>query len=145
MLLARTGWSAEIGYEVYLRDSTRGDELWEAIMSAGAAYGIAPASPSRIRRIEAGILDYRVDIDLQTNPYEIGLGRLVNLDTADDFVGKSALQQIQANGVQRNLVGVEIGGETDRRQFYRMVAEAFPARDSSAGGFASMPSQSGRP
>jgi len=119
VLLARTGWSAEIGYEVYLRDSTRGDELWEAIMTAGAAYGIAPASPSRIRRIEAGILDYRVDIDLQTNPYEIGLGRLVNLDTADDFVGKSALQQIQANGVQRKLVGVEIGGEpiTETNQY----------------------------
>ena len=111
MLLARTGWSAEIGYEVYLRDGARGDELWEAIMSAGASYGIAPASPSRIRRIEAGILDYRVDIDLQTNPYEVGLGRLVNLDRSNDFIGKSALQRIKENGVDRRLVGVEIGGE----------------------------------
>jgi len=111
VVLARTGWSAEIGYEVYLRDGARGNELWESIMSAGASYGIAPASPSRIRRIEAGILDYRVDIDLQTNPYEIGLGRLVNLDKANDFVGKSALQRIRGNGVDRQLVGVEIGGE----------------------------------
>jgi len=114
VLLARTGWSAEIGYEVYLRDGTRGDELWETIMTAGKPYGIAPASPSRIRRIEAGILDYRVDIDMHTNPYEIGLGRLVNLDQADDFIGKPALQRIKTSGVQRQLVGVEIAGEPIR-------------------------------
>ena len=114
VVLARTGWSAEIGYEVYLRDASRGDELWETIMTAGKAYGITPASPSRIRRIEAGILDYRVDMDEQTNPFEAGLGRLVDLDQDADFIGKSALRRIKAQGVGRKLVGVEIAGDPMR-------------------------------
>ncbi len=110
VLLARTGWTAEIGYEIYLRDPGRGDELWERIMSAGARYGIVPAAPSRIRRIEAGILDYAVDMDLDTNPFEVDLGRLVDLEPAAPFIGKAALERIAASGVSRKLVGVEIDG-----------------------------------
>lgn len=114
VVLARTGWSAEIGYEVYLRDASRGDELWETIMAAGRPYGIAPASPSRIRRIEAGILDYRVDMDTDTNPYEIGLGRLVKLDVDTDFIGKDALARIASTGAGRLLAGVVVDGEPIR-------------------------------
>ena len=66
LVVARTGWSAELGYEIYLRDTARADDLWEAIMAAGSAHGIAPGCPSRIRRIEAGIYDYSVDIDAAT-------------------------------------------------------------------------------
>lgn len=110
VLLARTGWTAEVGYEIYLRDCSRGDALWEAIMRAGRPYGISPAAPSRIRRIEAGILDYGVDMSTQTNPFEVGLERLVNLEGPADFIGKAALARIRAAGVSRKLVGVEIHG-----------------------------------
>ena len=109
LIVARTGWSAERGYELYLTDLDRGPELWDRIMAAGAPHGIAPTSPNRIRRIEAGIPDYSVDMGDDTNPYEVGLGRLVQLD-GGDFVGKAALQRVQAQGVTRKMVGLEIDG-----------------------------------
>ncbi len=109
--MTRTGWSAEVGYEVYLRDGSRGLELYERIMEAGKTYNITPTGPSDIRRIEAGILNYGIDMTLEHNPYEVGLGWLVDLDQEADFIGKEALECIKADGVQRKLVGVEIGGD----------------------------------
>ena len=110
VILARTGWSAERGYEIYLKDSSRGDELWEALMAAGRAFDIAPASPSRIRRIEAGILDFSVDMDETTNPFEVGLERLVDLEKACGFIGQAALARRAAEGPARQVVGLEIAG-----------------------------------
>ncbi len=111
MVLTRTGWSGEVGYEVYLRDGSRGVELWERIMEAGAPYQIRPTGPSDIRRIEAGLLNYGADMTLDTNPFEVGLDRLVEVDTATTFIGREALERIKAAGVTRTLVGVEIQGD----------------------------------
>jgi aminomethyltransferase len=111
VVVTRTGWTAEVGYEVYLRDGSRGTDLWERIMSAGAPYGIRPTGPSDIRRVEAGILNYGCDMTLENNPYEVGLDRLVDLGKADDYMGKEALARIRESGVARKLVGVELGGE----------------------------------
>jgi aminomethyltransferase len=111
VIVSRTGWSAELGYEIYLRDSARADELWEAVMAAGKPFGIAPAATSRIRRIEAGILDYGVDMNAGTNPFEVGLDRLVDLDKEADFIGKAALRRVKSEGITRKLSGIEIHGE----------------------------------
>ena len=110
VVVSRTGWSAERGYEIFLRDGRHGDRLWEAIMEAGRPYGIGPAAPSTIRRIEGGLLSYGADMDLDTNPYELGLGRLVDLEQEADFLGKAALAEIARRGVGRRLVGLEIEG-----------------------------------
>ena len=110
VVVTRTGWSGEIGYEIYLRDGTLGDELWERVMEAGKPYDIAPTGPSDIRRIEAGILNYGIDITLDENPYEVGLGWLIDFDQEADFIGKEALTRIKAEGVKRKLVGVELAG-----------------------------------
>jgi aminomethyltransferase len=110
VIVTRTGWTGELGYELYLLDPTRGAELWDRIMDAGKRYGIAPTGPSDIRRIEAGILNYGVDMTIETNPYEVGLDRLVDLDKADPFIGREALKRVKAEGVKRKLAGVEIGG-----------------------------------
>ncbi len=110
LVISRTGWSAERGYEVFLRDGRHGDRLWDAIMEAGKPYDIGPGAPSTIRRIEGGLLSYGSDIDLDTNPYELGLGRLVDLEQKADFLGKPALAEIARNGVARRLVGLEIEG-----------------------------------
>lgn len=106
LVVSRTGWSSELGYELYLQDETRGDELWEKIMAAGAPYGLQPGHTSTIRRIEAGMLSYHADMDAQTNPFELGLDRLVNLETGADFVGKAALRRIRDDGVTRKQVGL---------------------------------------
>ena len=77
LIISRTGWSSELGYEIYLRDGTRGDELWERLMDAGGEFGLQPGHTSAIRRIEGGMLSYHADMDSKTNPYELGLDRLV--------------------------------------------------------------------
>jgi glycine cleavage system aminomethyltransferase T len=106
LIVSRTGWSSELGFELYLRDGSKGDELWEKIMTAGKPHGLKPGHTSSIRRIEGGMLSYHADADINTNPYEVGLGRLVNLDTDINFIGKDALQKINQEGVKRKQVGV---------------------------------------
>lgn len=111
VVLARTGWSGEIGYEIYLRDGQRGDELWELVMAAGKPFNIAPITPSVIRTVEGGIFSYASDITRADNPFTIGLDRLVDLDQEADFIGKAALKRIKSEGVKRRLVAVEIAGK----------------------------------
>jgi len=111
VVITRTGWCGEVGYEIYLRDGSRGEELWERVMAAGKPHNIAPVPPAEIRRIEAGILNYGSDMTLETNPYEVGLGWVVELDKPADFIGQQALQRLKAEGVRRKLVGIEIHGE----------------------------------
>ena len=106
LIVSRTGWSSELGYELYLRDGSKGDELWEKIMEAGKTFGLKPGHTSSIRRIEGGMLSYHADADINTNPYEVGLGRLVNPDTDINFIGKDALQKINQDGIKRKQVGV---------------------------------------
>ncbi|MDA7767931.1 glycine cleavage system protein T, partial [Candidatus Pelagibacter sp.] len=89
-----------------LRDGSKGDQLWEKIMAAGKPHRLKPGHTSSIRRIEGGMLSYHADADINTNPYEVGLGRLVNLDTNINFVGKDALQKINKDGIKRKQVGV---------------------------------------
>ena len=106
LIVSRTGWSSELGYEIYLRDGSRGNELYEKIMEAGKEHGLQPGHTSSIRRIEGGMLSYHADADINTNPFELGLDRLVNLDSEIDFVGKEALKKIKKDGIKRKQVGL---------------------------------------
>jgi aminomethyltransferase len=108
LIISRTGWSSELGYEIYLRDGTKGNELYEKIMEAGKEHGLQPGHTSSIRRIEGGMLSYHADADINTNPFELGFDRLVNLDTDNNFIGKEALKKIKDNGITRKQVGIEI-------------------------------------
>ncbi|MDB0034167.1 glycine cleavage system protein T [Alphaproteobacteria bacterium] len=111
LVVSRTGWSSELGYELYLRDGSRGDRLWEMIMDAGKVYGLQPGHTSSIRRIEGGMLSYHADADITTNPFEVGLDRLVAIESDINFIGKKALQKIYQEGIKRTQVGLEISGE----------------------------------
>lgn len=108
LVVSRTGWSSELGYEIYLRDGSKGTELWDKIMAVGAPFGLQPGHTSSIRRIEGGMLSYHADADIHTNPFELGFDRLVNLDMDADFIGKAALKRIKSEGVQRKQVGLVI-------------------------------------
>jgi len=111
VVISRTGWTGEVGYEVYLRDPSRGGELWDRIMEAGAPHDIRPIAPCEARRIEAGIFNYGSDMTIANSPFEImGLERLVEPQEAD-YIGKAALEGIRARGVSRKLVGIEVGGK----------------------------------
>ena len=111
LVVSRTGWSSELGYELYLRDGSKGDQLWELIMNAGKEFGLQPGHTSSIRRIEGGMLSYHADADIHTNPFEVGLDRLVALDSNINFIGKKALQKIHEEGIKRIQVGLEISGD----------------------------------
>jgi len=111
LVISRTGWTGEVGFELYLRDSSRGDDLFEKVMEAGAPYGARVIAPSEARRIEAGIFNYGSDMRVDDTPFHItGLEKYVELDQEQDFIGKEALTRIAEGGVDRKLVGIDIGG-----------------------------------
>jgi aminomethyltransferase len=112
VVVSRTGWTGEVGYEIYLRDTARGDELFERVVAAGEPFGIRVIAPSEARRIEAGIFNYGSDMRIEDTPYHVtGLERLVELDQEADFIGRDALRRVRDEGVDRKLVGIEIAGE----------------------------------
>ena len=154
VIVTRTGWTGEVGFEIYLRDGSRGEELWDRVMAAGKPYNISATGPSDIRRIEAGILNYGIDVTLDTNPYEAGLGWLVDLEQEADFVGKEALRRIKAKGAKRKLVGVEIAGDPldlnmtpwsaswDGREVGRVTSAVYSPRLKKNIGYAMVPIES---
>lgn len=110
VVISRTGWSGEVGYEIYLYDATiHADELWNAVLEAGEEFNLKVIAPSHIRRLEAGILSYGADMDIETNPFEVGLDWQIDFDK-EDFVGKEALWEIKREGVTHKLVGLKMGG-----------------------------------
>ena len=111
LVISRTGWSSELGFELYLLDGSQGGALWEKLMAVGEPMGLKPGHTSSIRRIEGGMLSYHADMDAQTNPFELGLDRLVDLDIPANFIGKTALKQLQQQGISRQQIGLEIDGE----------------------------------
>jgi glycine cleavage system aminomethyltransferase T len=112
VVVTRTGWTSEVGYEIYLLDTSRGTELWETLMEVGAPYGVKPTGPSDIRRIEGGIFNWGADMTYENNAYEMGLDRLVDTGLADDAsISIAALRRIRDAGVRRRIVGVELDGE----------------------------------
>ena len=111
VVISRTGWTGEVGYEIYLRDPSRGGDLWDRIMEAGRPHNIRPIAPCEARRIEAGIFNYGSDMTIADTPFHVmGLERLVEKQDAD-YIGKAALEEIRAAGVDRKLVGIEVAGD----------------------------------
>ena len=111
MVIARMGYSTELCYELFLQDQSKGDELWGILWQAGQDLNISAGSPNIILRLEGGILSYLADMNRTNNPYEVGLGWMVDLDQEDDFIGKEALLEINLKGPAKKLMGVEIQGD----------------------------------
>jgi len=111
MVIARTGWSGELSYELYLQDRKKGDELFEMVYEAAKEFNGAVIAPNTIRTIEGGLLSYQSDFGREHNPFTIGLDRLVDLEQDIDFIGKEALKKIKEEGIKEKLVGVEIEGD----------------------------------
>lgn len=111
VIISRSGFSAEAGYEIYLYDATKySEDMWYAVLEAGKEFNLRVIAPGHHRRIEAGILSWGQDMDQEVNPFEIGLGWQVDFGK-DDFIGKKALQEIKDKGVTHRLCGVRMGGK----------------------------------
>ena len=111
MVIARTGWSGELSYELYLQDGSLGNDLFEKVYDAAKEFNGRVIAPNTIRTIEGGILSYGSDFDRSHNPFTIGFDRLVDLDQKNDFIGKDALRKIQERGLTEKLVGIELEGD----------------------------------
>jgi aminomethyltransferase len=111
VVVTRTGWTSEVGYEIYLTDTSKGTELWEKVMKAGAPYNVRPTGPSDIRRIEGAIFNWGADMTYENNPYEMGLDRLVDELPEEASISIAALKAIEAAGVSRKINGVEFDGD----------------------------------
>ena len=111
VIVARTGWSGQGGFEIYLGDAARGVELWDALAAAGADLDVRPGAPNLIDRIETGLLSYGSDMTLENNPFEVGLDRFFKMGKEADYLGREALERIAANGPARKLVRVAAEGE----------------------------------
>ena len=126
VVISRTGWTGEVGYEITLRDASKGDQLWNLIMEAGKEFNIRPTPPCEIRRVEAGIFNWGQDMTFRDNPYQMmGLERLVE-DQEADYIGKKALEKIKKEGVKRKLVGLIVDGDelkSQLREFWPIVED----------------------
>ena len=110
LVVARSGWSKQGGYEFYLRDGSKGGQLWDLVMEAGKPYQIGPGAPNYIERVESGIISVNADTDEYSNPYEMGLGAICDLDQDANFIGKAALKKIKAEGAKRTFCGIIMDG-----------------------------------
>ncbi len=106
----RSGWSKQGGFEIYLKDGSRGTELWNIFKEAGQPWGIGPGAPATAERTESGLVSVGGDTDDATNPFEVRLGKYVDLHVGDDVVGIQALRQIKAEGVKRHQLGLVLEG-----------------------------------
>lgn len=111
MVVARSGWSKQGGFELYLMDSARGTELWNIVKEAGQPWDIGPGNPNLHERVESGLLSYGGDTDQHTNPYEVRLGKYIDLQVADDVIGIQALRRIHAEGLKRHQLGIKFEGD----------------------------------
>ena len=110
-LIARSGYSRQGGFEIYLRGKSYANFLWNIIWERGQSYQIAPGCPNLIERIEGGLFSYGNEMTIANNPFEIGLEKFCDLDGSIEYIGKSKLQDIHNNGVQKIIRGF-IFGET---------------------------------
>ena len=108
LIISRTGWSSELGYEIFLLNSSQGDELYESLMQGGKDIGLKPGHTSTIRRLEGAMLSYHADMDITTNPFELGLDKFIDIEGNFNFIGKTALKNILNEGIERKQVGLII-------------------------------------
>jgi aminomethyltransferase len=111
LIVARSGWSNQFGYEIYILKEEDGGTLWRGLMEAGKEFNIAPSCPNQIDRIEAGMISHLGDTTLDENPLELNLPKFCDLDQEIDFIGKDALRKISKEGIKKQFTGFKISGK----------------------------------
>ena len=112
LIISRTGWSGELGYEIYLSDYSKGSYIFNKILEQGNEFSLKVGSVNQARRIESGILSWGVDMSQNENPFEVGLGRLVESKTEKDFIGKKAVEKLSKLKQKTVLVGIKLYSES---------------------------------
>jgi len=106
--IARSGWSKQGGYEIYVENREAGLNLYDELFSAGKEFNVKPGCPNLIERIESGLLSCGNDFDNDDNPYECGYDKYIDIKSDINYLGKKALIKISEQGIKRKLMGVKI-------------------------------------
>ena len=107
-LIARSGWSKQGGFEIYVEKTDSGLKLYDHLFEIGKEFNVRPGCPNLIERIESGLLSYGNDFDNNDNPFQCGFDKYVDLETDINFLGKDKLKKIKEKGIDRKLMGVQI-------------------------------------
>ena len=107
-LIAKSGWSKQGGYEIYVEDTESGLKLYDCLFEIGKEFNVKPGCPNLIERIESGLISYGNDIDNNDNPLECGFDKYVNLDSDVKFLGKEKLKKIKLEGINKKIMGVQV-------------------------------------
>lgn len=112
--IARSGWSGKGGFEIYLQDSAKGNDLWDLFWEAGQKYNLRPGAPNLIERVETGLKSYGQDMTIDSNPFEAALEKYIDLDKEAEYMSREALAEIAKTGPEKRLVNLAIdGGQLD--------------------------------
>ena len=114
IIIARSGWSKQGGFELYLMDKNKGTKLWNLVKEAGKPWNISPGYPNTTERIENGLLSWGGDTDDETNPFEVRLKKFVDLDLDNEVIGMTALKKIDKEGPKRHQLGIIIHSDEKR-------------------------------
>ena len=107
-LIARSGWSKQGGFEIYVQNTQAGQKLYDHLFEIGDEFNVKPGCPNLIERIESGLLSYGNDFDNNDNPFECGFDQYVSLDSEVNFLGKENLKKVKSDGIQKKLMGIKI-------------------------------------
>jgi glycine cleavage system aminomethyltransferase T len=108
--LARSGWSGQGGFEIYLQDSAKGNDLWDVFWEAGQKYGLRAGSPNIIERLETGLKSYGSEMTIDSDPFEAGLEQYMDLDKDAEYMGREALARVAKSGPAKRLVNLAVDG-----------------------------------
>jgi dimethylsulfoniopropionate demethylase len=111
LVVARSGFSRQGGFEIYVDDFALGTYVWDALWQAGGDLDLAPGCPNLIERIEAGLLSYGNEMTRDNNPFECGLQNFCELDGDIEYIGKPALVEIARQGHRREIRGLLFDGD----------------------------------
>ena len=109
-VVARSGYSKQGGFEIYVEKSSNGMPLWNALFEAGVDLNVRPGCPNLIERIEGGLLSYGNDMTMDNSPLECGLGKFCKPNEDSDHIGKDALAREAATGPARQIRAIAIHG-----------------------------------
>ena len=118
IIISKTGYSKQSGYEILLRNASNGIFLWDLIMKEGKEFNIRVGCPNMIERVESGLLSYRNEMTIKDTPYDCGLGKYCNLDLDDDFIGKSSLLKKKKIGFNNNIYQIKFDFEGDSKPIF---------------------------
>lgn len=135
-IISRTGYTGEDGFELYLRAEDAG-AVWHRLLAAGEPEGLKPVGLGArdTLRLEAGLMLYGNDIDAATTPLEAGLGWTVKFGE-HDFIGRAALEQQKAEGMQRKLVAIELEDRAIPRPHTEILARGERSGELTSGTYA---------